>query len=289
MKTILIATIFVLVVIPIVIVFRRKKLSPKVANTVKKALNNLVPDEADPVSEDFGQPVQSVTDTDEGKTDKFRTPGTIATGDLIVKQLLPNGQVYKEHCLMENQIVPNGVSVSHPGAVTEGLCLTGVENEFHQFDMSEGSATYIAMTVPTDAIYIGKDADGYYAEVTTKKAIVYAINEATGKYEPVPNKEFIPITDGTSIRIGKQWLSFAIPTVNFPGLRSSRSTTANADEEIVPPTVNGVAERKITPRKRPSLSAPDSDMKIADHESFSPAKDEPQIVFPDGTGRIKRS
>ena len=163
MKTILIATIFVLVVIPIVIVFRRKKLSPKVANTVKKALNNLVPDEADPVSEDFGQPVQSVTDTDEGKADKFKKPGTIATGDLVVKQLLPNGKVYKEHSLMENQIVPDGVSVSHPGAVTEGLCLTGVENEFHQFDMSEGSATYIAMTVPTDAIFIGKDADGYYA------------------------------------------------------------------------------------------------------------------------------
>lgn len=286
MKTILIATIFVLVVIPIVIVFRRKKLSPKVANTVKKALNNLVPDEADPVSEDFGQPVQSVTDTDEGKTDKFRTPGTIATGDLIVKQLLPNGQVYKEHCLMENQIVLNGVSVSHPGAVTEGLCLCGVENEFHQFDMREGSATYIAMTVPTDAIYIGKDADGYYAEVTTKKAIVYAVNEATGKYEPVPYEEFIPITDGTSIRIGKQWLSFAIPTVNFPGLRSSRSTAAG---EIVPPTVKNGAERRIAPRRKPSASAPDSDMKIADHETFSPAKDEPQIVFPDGTGRIKRS
>lgn len=286
MKTILIATIFVLVVIPIVIVFRRKKLSPKVANTVKKALNNLVPDEADPVSEDFGQPVQSVTDIDEGKADKFKKPGTIATGDLVVKQLLPNGKVYKEHCLMENQIVPDGVSVSHPGAVTEGLCLTGVENEFHQFDMSEGSATYIAMTVPTDAIFIGKDADGYYAEVTTKKAIVYAVNEATDKYEPVPYKEFISITDGTSIRIGKQWLSFAIPTVNFPGLRSSRST---ADGEIVPPTVNSGESRKITPRKRPSASAPDSDMKIADHESFSPAKDEPQIVFPDGTGRIKRS
>ena len=285
MKTILIATIFVLVVIPIVIVLRRKKLSPKVANTVKKALNNLVPDEADPVSEDFGQPVQSVTDTDEGKADKFKKPGTIATGDLVVKQLLPNGKVYKEHSLMENQIVPDGVSVSHPGAVTEGLCLTGVENEFHQFDMSEGSATYIAMTVPTDAIFIGKDADGYYAEVTTKKAIVYAINEATGKYEPVPYKEFISITDGTSIRIGKQWLSFAIPTVNFPGLRSSRST---ADGEIVPPTVNSGESRKITPRKRPSVSAPDSDMKIADHESFSPAKDEPQIVFPDGVGRIKR-
>lgn len=285
MKTILIATIFVLVVIPIVIVFRRKKLSPKVANTVKKALNNLVPDEADPVSEDFGQPVQSVTDTDEGKTDKFRTPGTIATGDLIVKQLLPNGQVYKEHCLMENQIVLNGVSVSHPGAVTEGLCLCGVENEFHQFDMREGSPTYIAMTVPTDAIYIGKDADGYYAEVTTDKAIVYAVNEKTGKYEPVPYEEFISITDGTSIRIGKQWLSFAIPTVNFPGLRSSRST---ADGEIVPPAVNSGESRKITPRKRPSASAPDSDMKIADHESFSPAKDEPQIVFPDGVGRIKR-
>lgn len=285
MKTILIATIFVLVVIPIVIVFRRKKLSPKVANTVKKALNNLVPDEADPVSENFGQPVQSVTDTDEGKTDKFRTPGTIATGDLIVKQLLPNGQVYKEHCLMENQIVLNGVSVSHPGAVTEGLCLCGVENEFHQFDMREGSPTYIAMTVPTDAIYIGKDADGYYAEVTTDKAIVYAVNEKTGKYEPVPYEEFISITDGTSILIGKQWLSFAIPTVNFPGLRSSRST---ADGEIVPPTVKNGAERRIAPRRKPSASAPDSDMKIADHESFSPAKDEPQIVFPDGTGRIKR-
>lgn len=286
MKTILIATIFVLVVIPIVIVFRRKKLSPKVANTVKKALNNLVPDEADPVSEDFGQPVQSVTDTDEGKTDKFRTPGTIATGDLIVKQLLPNGQVYKEHCLMENQIVLNGVSVSHPGAVTEGLCLCGVENEFHQFDMREGSPTYIAMTVPTDAIYIGKDADGYYAEVTTDKAIVYAVNEKTGKYEPVPYEEFISITDGTSILIGKQWLSFAIPTVNFPGLRSSRSTAAG---EIVPPTVKNGAERRIAPRRKPSASAPDSDMKIADHETFSPAKDEPQIVFPDGTGRIKRS
>lgn len=286
MKTILIATIFVLVVIPIVIVFRRKKLSPKVANTVKKALNNLVPDEADPVSEDFGRPVQSVTDTDEGKTDKFRTPGTIATGDLIVKQLLPNGQVYKEHCLMENQIVLNGVSVSHPGAVTEGLCLTGVENEFHQFDMREGSPTYIAMTVPTDAIFIWKDADGYYAQVTTDKAIVYAVNEKTGKYEPVPYEELISITDGTSILIGKQWLSFAIPTVNFPGLRSSRSTAAG---EIVPPTVKNGAERRIAPRRKPSASAPDSDMKIADHESFSPAKDEPQIVFPDGTGRIKRS
>lgn len=286
MKTILIATIFVLVVIPIVIVFRRKKLSPKVANTVKKALNNLVPDEADPVSEDFGRPVQSVTDTDEGKTDKFRTPGTIATGDLIVKQLLPNGQVYKEHCLMENQIVPDGVSVSHPGAVTEGLCLTGVENEFHQFDMREGSPTYIAMTVPTDAIFIWKDADGYYAQVTTDKAIVYAVNEKTGKYEPVPYEELISITDGTSILIGKQWLSFAIPTVNFPGLRSSRSTAAG---EIVPPTVKNGAERRIAPRRKPSASAPDSDMKIADHETFSPAKDEPQIVFPDGTGRIKRS
>lgn len=285
MKTILIATIFVLVVIPIVIVLRRKKLSPKVANTVKKALNNLVPDEADPVSEDFGQPVQSVTDTDEGKTDKFRTPGTIATGDLIVKQLLPNGQVYKEHCLMENQIVLNGVSVSHPGAVTEGLCLCGVENEFHQFDMREGSPTYIAMTVPTDAIFIWKDADGYYAQVTTDKAIVYAVNEKTGKYEPVPYEELISITDGTSILIGKQWLSFAIPTVNFPGLRSSRST---AGGEIVPPTVKNGAERRIAPRRKPSASAPDSDMKIADHESFSPAKDEPQIVFPDGTGRIKR-
>lgn len=286
MKTILIATIFVLVVIPIVIVFRRKKLSPKVANTVKKALNNLVPDGADPVSEDFGRPVQSVTDTDEGKTDKFRTPGTIATGDLIVKQLLPNGQVYKEHCLMENQIVLNGVSVSHPGAVTEGLCLTGVENEFHQFDMREGSPTYIAMTVPTDAIFIWKDADGYYAQVTTDKAIVYAVNEKTGKYEPVPYEELISITDGTSILIGKQWLSFAIPTVNFPGLRSSRSTAAG---EIVPPTVKNGAERRIAPRRKPSASAPDSDMKIADHETFSPAKDEPQIVFPDGTGRIKRS
>lgn len=190
---------------------------------------------------------------------------------------------------MENQIVLNGVSVSHPGAVTEGLCLTGVENEFHQFDMSEGSPTYIAMTVPTDAIFIWKDADGYYAEVTTDKAIVYAINEATGKYEPVPYEELISITDGTSILIGKQWLSFAIPTVNFPGLRSSRSTASNAAGEIVPPTVKNGAERRIAPRRKPSASAPDSDMKIADHESFSPVKNEPQIVFSDGTGRIKRS
>lgn len=109
-----------------------------------------------------------------------------------------------------------GVTVSHPGAKSDGVLLYGKTKKNGVIDDKDPD-TYTALTVNTDAIIIGEDKDGVYGEVYNPHARVYKLSKDK-KRVTVPYGATFAIEDGTYICIGNQWLYFAEPDLPvFPG------------------------------------------------------------------------
>lgn len=166
---------------------------------------------------------------------------TIVLPDLFMYQLNGDGtysdmfEIYKRDMVKNGQLV--GVSISHPGADSDGIILSGRQAKRGSFDEND-PATRAALTVPTRAVVIGYDDNGLYGEVTNQKARVYSAyvegDKTHTKY--IPLGETFDIEDGSYLLIGEQWLYFELPKpVQFPGMTSASNT--RADDDIVSPPV----------------------------------------------------
>ena len=140
-----------------------------------------------------------------------------------------------------------GISISHPGADTDGIVLHGKKRKDNTYDEKDPS-TYTALTVNTDAVRIGCDDKGFYGEVTNKRATVYVgTNEKDMK--EIKYGQTFDIKDGTYLLIGRQWLYFSKPQIlGFPGANKV-NTKDKPQGTIVIPTFKDVANKGMKPRQ----------------------------------------
>lgn len=148
---------------------------------------------------------------------------TVILPALHMHQLAPNkkNSLYYTHDITLDQMYSGdkmvGVSVSHPGANSNGIKLHGKRKKDGSYDKHD-KATYAALTVNTNAIKIGTDEDGFYGWVTNRNAKVYIVNE-NNKTVAIQYDKTFDIKDKTCILIGHQWLYFTFPQIpSFPGM-----------------------------------------------------------------------
>lgn len=129
---------------------------------------------------------------------KWEDVGTRLVSKLSMEQLDNKGRVVKTFDI--NEIPPEGVTVSRPGAKLGDVILSEAGGED-------------AMTVGTEAIVLGEDEKGMFGKIFDngrEKNKLYL-------YDPVVNKSRevtqFDIANNTMICIGRQWLRFVVPTV----------------------------------------------------------------------------
>ena len=129
---------------------------------------------------------------------KWEDIGTRLVSKLSIEQLDNRGMVVKTFDV--NEIPPEGVTVSRPGAKLGDVILSEAAGED-------------AMTVGTEAIVLGEDEKGMFGKI-------YDNGREKNKlflYDPVVNKSRevtqFDIANNTMICIGRQWLRFVVPTV----------------------------------------------------------------------------
>ena len=155
--------------------------------------------------------------------------GTILVADLEMYQLNSDGSSFYKHSITKKDMQNSqgemvGLSISHPGAQSEGLILFGKKRKDGSYD-DKDSGTYAALTVNTDSVRIGYDEKGFYGEVTNVNARVYEVIEKKTKL--VPYGATFNISDKTYLLIGNQWLYFTAPSIPaFPGARIAGQFTS---------------------------------------------------------------
>ena len=178
------------------------------------------------------------------ENDFDKKSGTILVADLEMHQLNADGSSFYKHSITKKDMQNSegemvGLSISHPGANSDGLILFGKKRKDGSYDDKDAS-TYAALTVNTEAVRIGYDANGFYGEVTNVNARVYEIVEEK-KTKLVQYGETFNISDKTYLLIGNQWLYFTAPSLPaFPGARiAGQFTTENHANNGTPevPTV----------------------------------------------------
>ena len=124
--------------------------------------------------------------------------GTRIVSKLSMEQLDRNGRVVRIFDI--NEIPPEGVTVSRPGAKLGDVILS-----------EDGGED--AMTVGTEAIVLGEDEKGMFGKIYDngrEKNKLYLFDPVTNRSREV--RQF-DIADQTMICIGCQWLRFIVPTV----------------------------------------------------------------------------
>lgn len=124
--------------------------------------------------------------------------GTRIVSKLSMEQLDRNGRVVRIFDI--NEIPPEGVTVSRPGAKLGDVILS-----------ADGGDD--AMTVGTEAIVLGEDEKGMFGKIYDngrEKNKLYLFDPVTNRSREV--RQF-DIADQTMICIGCQWLRFIVPTV----------------------------------------------------------------------------
>lgn len=150
---------------------------------------------------------------------------TLVPTALYMYQLNKDGSCFYRHDISYKQMSDAegnmvGISVSHPGAKSDGILLHGETDRLGRYKQNHES-TYAALTVNTDAFYIGNDEKGFYGEVTNAKAKVYTVDE-NSKLQLIPYGKTFNIEHKTYILVGHQWLYFEIPELPvFPSFSSS--------------------------------------------------------------------
>ena len=129
---------------------------------------------------------------------KWADVGTRLVSKLSIEQLDKGGRVVKTFDV--NEIPPEGVTISRPGAKLGDVILSEAAGED-------------AMTVGTEAIVLGEDEKGMFGKIFDngrEKNKLFL-------YDPVANKSRevtqFDIANNTMICIGRQWLRFVVPTV----------------------------------------------------------------------------
>ena len=159
---------------------------------------------------------------------KWEDIGTRLVSKLSIEQLNNKGIVVKTFDV--NEIPPEGVTVSRPGAKLGDIILSEAGGED-------------AMTVGTEAIVLGEDEKGMFGKVYDngrEKNKLYLFDPVANKSREVTQFD---IANNTLICIGRQWLRFVVPTV--PGAPVPVSNMA-VDPAIL----------RSTPAPAPSPSAP---------------------------------
>ena len=160
--------------------------------------------------------------------------GTRLVSKLSIEQLDRGGRVVK--CFDVNEIPPEGVTVSRPGAKLGDVILSEAGGED-------------AMTVGTEAIVLGEDEKGMFGKVFDngrEKNKLYL-------YDPVANRSRevtqFDIANNTMICIGRQWLRFVVPTV--PGAPVPVNVGA-ADPNILRSVPDSPGSTTVAPPAAPS-------------------------------------
>ena len=188
---------------------------------------------------------------------------TIIPPLMFMHQLDRKGKSIYTHTIQHKMIYDEGemvgVTVSHPGAKSDGLLLYGKTKKNGTIDDKDPD-TYTALTVNTDAVIIGMDNKGLYGEVSNPYARVYKLSKDK-KRVLVPYEATFDIEDGTYICIGNQWLYFAEP--DFPVFPGDTDSTADVRDDIdfdTPPAPAGKSRRGMRKRGReaePVAQSPD--------------------------------
>lgn len=129
---------------------------------------------------------------------RFEDIGTRLVSKLSMEQLDRSGCVVKTFDI--NEIPPEGVTVSRPGAKLGDVILSDAGGED-------------AMTVGTEAIVLGEDEKGMFGKIYEngrEKNKLYLFDPVANRSREV--RQF-DIADNTMICIGRQWLRFVVPTV----------------------------------------------------------------------------
>lgn len=185
---------------------------------------------------------------------------TIIIPNLYLYQLNENGTYSAEFGLYRSLMKDEtgemvGIPISHPGANCKGITLRGKTTAKGQFDEKD-PATYQALTVPTRAVVVGYDDDGFYGEVTSDKTRVYTAYQEGGKTytEYVPYGKTFDINDGTYLLIGYQWLYFKLPEPlpipGAPDTAGSGFSNAPVPPKVEPAQHVGMNRRKPNTGKR---------------------------------------
>lgn len=188
---------------------------------------------------------------------KFVVPnGTVVVPDMYMRQLNQDGTTIHAFELTRRMMHDGqdmvGVTVSHPGAKSNGIILKPQNRYNHKKDVS--------MTVNTDAIRIGYDAKGFFGEVSNPNARVYVSKEGQKPVLLKYNAQF-EIQDDTYVLIGNQWLQFSFPRVPsidaFNNGDKSNNPAVNHDDDTEPdlPTFVNNPKKKSMARRSDSNAA----------------------------------
>jgi hypothetical protein len=183
---------------------------------------------------------------------------TIILPLMFMHQLDRKGKSVYTHAIEHKMIFDDegemlGVTVSHPGAKSDGILLYGKTRKNGTIDDKDPD-TYAALTVNTDAIIIGMDEKGMYGEVYSPHARVYKLSKDK-KRELIPYGSTFSIEDGTYICIGNQWLYFEEPEIpKFPFDITGEDAVSDVIDFDTPPVAAGKSKRGM--RKRGSEAEP---------------------------------
>ena len=129
---------------------------------------------------------------------KWEDLGTRLVSKLSIEQLDKGGRVVKSFDV--NEIPPEGVTISRPGAKLGDVILSDAAGED-------------AMTVGTEAIVLGEDEKGMFGKVFDngrEKNKLFLFDPVANRSREVTQFD---IANNTMICIGRQWLRFVVPTV----------------------------------------------------------------------------
>ena len=165
---------------------------------------------------------------------RWEDVGTRLVSKLSIEQLDKGGRVVKTFDV--NEIPPEGVTISHPGAKLGDVILSDAAGED-------------AMTVGTEAIVLGEDEKGMFGKIFDngrEKNKLFL-------YDPVVNRSRevtqFDIANNTMICIGRQWLRFVVPTV--PGAPVPINAMA-ADPDILRSVPEQPGSTTVAPPAAPS-------------------------------------
>lgn len=206
---------------------------------------------------------------------KFVVPnGTVVVPDMYMCQLDQDGNTIHAFELNRRMMHDGqdmvGITVSHPGAKSNGIILKP-QNRYNQ-------KKDVSMTVNTDAIRIGYDSKGFFGEVSNPNARVYVSKEGKKPVLIKYNSQF-EIQDNTYVLIGNQWLQFS-----FPGLPSidafnkgdkSNNPTVNRNDDTAPDLPTFVNR----PKKKSMARHSDSNAADADSVDVKSTSDDSFILY----------
>ena len=166
---------------------------------------------------------------------RYEDVGTRLVSKLSMEQLDRNGRVVKSFDI--NEIPPEGVTVSRPGAKLGDIILSSAGGDD-------------AMTVGTEGIVIAEDEKGMFGKIFEnghEKNKLYLFDPVVNKSREVTQFD---IANNTMICIGRQWLRFVVPTV--PGVPVPVGGLTADPVALRPPVAGGQVQNNVAPPAAPS-------------------------------------